>query len=256
MLIQPCHRSPELRSSSKRSLRFSKTYGETVCCAGVTAEGIWKRLFPVRFRHLKGKSSFGRWDWVDFRYDRPKTDSRSESCHVYEDSITVGSKIGEAEKVALLEPLIVGSGQAAASLGRSLALIRPRNTRFIVKRRTLTQVEEQKQAFARAARQTSFLDKELAALEPSPFEFKFRFEDDAGLHEYVNADWEAHAMFYNGRRRQGEAETLRWMNGVFNEDYPRKGMVFAIGNQAKRPQVWQLLGVIRLDEARQGALVF
>src|SRR5258708_36962068 len=41
----------------------SKTYGETVCCAGVTAEGQWKRLFPVRFRHLRGDSSFSRWDF-------------------------------------------------------------------------------------------------------------------------------------------------------------------------------------------------
>jgi hypothetical protein len=31
-------------------------------------------------------------------------------------------------------------------------------------------------------------------------------------------------------------------------------MVFAIGNQAKRPKTWQLLGVIRLDEMKQGEL--
>jgi hypothetical protein len=41
---------------------------------------------------------------------------------------------------------------------------------------------------------------------------------------------------------------------VFNDDYPAKGMVFALGNQAKRPQTWQLLGVIRLDEMTQGDL--
>jgi hypothetical protein len=31
-------------------------------------------------------------------------------------------------------------------------------------------------------------------------------------------------------------------------------MAFALGNQAKRPQTWQLLGVIRLDEVTQGEL--
>jgi hypothetical protein len=31
-------------------------------------------------------------------------------------------------------------------------------------------------------------------------------------------------------------------------------MVFAIGKQAKRPQTWQLLGVIRLDDTPQGEL--
>jgi hypothetical protein len=44
------------------------------------------------------------------------------------------------------------------------------------------------------------------------------------------------------------------MDHVFNEDYPKQGMAFAIGNQAKRPQTWQLLGVLRLDELDQGDL--
>jgi hypothetical protein len=44
------------------------------------------------------------------------------------------------------------------------------------------------------------------------------------------------------------------MYQTLNVEYPRKGMVFAIGNQAKRPQTWQLLGVIRLDDASQGEL--
>ncbi|MCB2061257.1 MAG: hypothetical protein KDE21_12160 [Novosphingobium sp.] len=45
----------------------------------MTAQGEWKRLFPVRFRHLSGDSSFGRWDWVKYRYTRPPKDDRVES---------------------------------------------------------------------------------------------------------------------------------------------------------------------------------
>src|ERR1700761_5532499 len=83
----------------------SKTYGETVCCAGVTLDGQWKRLFPVRFRHLQGDSSFSRWDWVDFGYRTPTRDKRSESCHVYEDSIAVGRSLPAPERSRLLSPL-------------------------------------------------------------------------------------------------------------------------------------------------------
>ncbi len=57
----------------------SKKYGETVCCAGVTANGDWKRLFPVRFRNLDGVSTFNRWDWVNFNFRKPVTDNRVES---------------------------------------------------------------------------------------------------------------------------------------------------------------------------------
>jgi hypothetical protein len=115
-------------------------------------------------------------------------------------------------------------------------------------------MEDEREAFRRAASQTSMFDKELAELEPSPYEFRFRFKDEAGAHDYENGDWEAHAMFWRERNRRGDKAALEWMNAKFNEEYPRRGMVFAIGNQAKRPHVWQLLGVIRLDEAHQGEL--
>src|SRR5690606_14661897 len=74
-------------------------------------------------------------------------------------------------------------------------------------------------------------------------------------HEYTNGDWEAHAMFYNERQRgRSEQEVLDWMDYRFNEEYPAKGMLFAVGNQMKRPHVWQLLGVLRVDETRQAVL--
>jgi hypothetical protein len=44
------------------------------------------------------------------------------------------------------------------------------------------------------------------------------------------------------------------MNATFNDEYPRKGMLFCLGNMAKRPQTWQLLGVLRVDDTGQLAL--
>ena len=232
----------------------SKTYGETVCCAGVTADGQWKRLFPVRFRHLSGDSSFKRWDWVNFNFRQPTRDKRAESCHVYEESIVVDGKFPERDRTRLLSPIIIGSAKQAAVLGLSLALIRPRNTRFIATAKSKNELQKEREAFAYAAKQTSLFDAELAKLEPSPYKFRFDFEDDNGKHKYQTGDWEAHAMFWRERQRTSDAEALKWMNDIFNDDYPAKGMVFAIGNQAKRPQTWQLLGVIRLDELVQTEL--
>lgn len=230
----------------------SKTYGETVCCAGVTLEGSWKRLFPVRFRHLKGDSSFSRWQWVSFNYRLPTSDRRTESCHVHEESIRIEGALPNQERPRFLVPIIRGSAEDAACRGESLALIRPRKTKFTYKRKSQIAIDGEREIFRRAARQTSILDKELAELDPSPFEFRFKFTDDSGEHDYQSGDWEAHAMFWNARRRTSETEALKWMDSVFNEEYPKKGMVFAIGNQAKRPQTWQLLGVVRLDDPQQG----
>jgi hypothetical protein len=232
----------------------SKTYGETVCCAGVTADGQWKRLFPVRFRHLRGDSSFSRWDWVRFNYRPPTRDRRVESCHVYEDSIVVENSLPINKRSRLLTPLITGSAIEAMELGRSLTLIRPTNTRFIAKQKSAADLTEEREAYKFAAQQTSIFDQELAELEPSPFDFRFQFEDASGRHDYQNGDWETHVMFWRWRATYGETSALERMAGVFNDEYPKRGMAFALGNQAKRPQTWQLLGVIRLDEMTQGEL--
>ncbi|MET4372495.1 hypothetical protein ABIA99_005201 [Bradyrhizobium sp. LB12.1] len=231
----------------------SKSYGETVCCAGLTSDGKWKRLFPVRFRHLQG-GTFKRWDWVNFAYRPPTRDRRVESCHVYEDSIAVDRPLPEDERSRLLSPLITRSAAEAAQKGLSLTLVRPRKTKFIAKRKSVTDMAEERDAFKLAAQQTSIFDKELAELDPSPFDFRFQFEDDDGMHNYQNGDWETHAMFWRWTKMYSETEALRRMAIVYNEDYPAKGMVFALGNMAKRPQTWQLLGVLRLDEIRQSDL--
>ena len=62
-------------------------------------------------------------------------------------------------------------------------------------------------------------------------------------------------MFWRWRQASSEAESLKKMSALYNDQYPQKGMVFAIGNQAKRPHIWQLLGILRLDESGQGELL-
>ena len=234
--------------------RPSKLYGETVCCAGITSDRQWKRLFPIRFRQLKGESSFSRWQWVKFTYGRPKADVRLESCHVHEESISVDGTLSRGERGRLINPMILGSAADAQALGHSLAFIRPRNTKFFYKRKSASEIQTEREAFRAAASQTAMFDKELAEVEPSPFRFRFKFDDEAGQHNFENGDWEAHAMFWRERNRTSEEAALKWMDAKFNEEYPARGMVFAIGNLAKRPHTWQLLGVVRVDEIDQGEL--
>ncbi len=150
--------------------------------------------------------------------------------------------------------MVLPSINAATSQGKSLALIRPVKTRFYYKRKSAAEIEKEREAFRLAARQTSLLDKELSELNPTPYQFRFKFQDDSE-HDFENGDWEAHAMFFKACiRGKSHQEALDWMDSVFNEDYPSRGMLFAVGNQLKRPQTWQLLGVIRVDESRQASL--
>ncbi|WP_246274755.1 hypothetical protein [Hyphomicrobium sulfonivorans] len=173
-----------------------------------------------------------------------------------EDSIVVKGSMSVKDRAPFLSGLVSPSVSHAASTGKSLALIRPKNTEFYYRRKTQKDLEDERRTYAEAARQGSFFDEQLKALEPSPFEFRFKFSDDAGPHDYANGDWEAHAMFFHGRRREGtDQAALDWMSKTFNEEYPRKGMMFCVGNMAARPHTWQLLGVLRVDETGQSSLL-
>lgn len=226
----------------------SQKHGETVCCAGVTAEGVWKRMYPVRFRQLSSDNAFKRWHWVNYRYSRPPKDIRIESCHVHEESITIDGELPKGERTRFLERVIVPSTRVAESRGQSLALIRPHSTRFYWREKSKAELAAEVENIRDHARQQSMLDKELPDFEPTPYEFRFKFRDaEGGEHDCENGDWEAHAMYWRWSNQYGAEQALKSMGEKFNDEYPRLGMAFAQGTIFKRPNIWTLLGVIRLD---------
>ena len=226
--------------------RPSQRFGETVCCAGVTPDREWRRLYPIRFRQL-GENKFSRWQWVRYRWRPPTSDRRRESRHVFEDSLTPGRTLPERERADFVEPLVVGSAREAEARGASLALIRPTESRFRWKSKPPARIEAERREFQAVARQMSFFDAELATIEPSPFEFRMSFRDDDGWHHHSCSDWETMATFWKLRPRYGDEGALRHLDRTYNETYPKRGMVLALGNMAKRPRTWLLLGVIRVD---------
>lgn len=151
--------------------------------------------------------------------------------------------------------MIVSSASAAVTSGASLAIIRPTDTRFAYKKKSDSAIESETLAYRDASRQSGFLDKELAEFNPSSYRFAFSFRDGDGKHTWQCGDWETHATFLKWRRLYGEAEALRKLSDLYNDDYPKRGFMFAIGNMAKRPQTWQLLGIIRLDTTGQLDLI-
>lgn len=232
----------------------SQRYGETVCCAGVTLDREWRRLYPIRFRQLRD-NKFSRWQWVRYRWRRPTADSRRESCHVFEDTLCIEQTMPEGERAEFLEPLVVGSVKEARGRGDSLSLIRPRESKFRYKPKSPSQIDDERAKYETAARQQSFFDEELAEIDPSPYEFRLRFRDEEGWHDHRCEDWETTAAFWRLRKSHGEEAALKHLDQTYNNLYPERGMVLALGNMARRPQTWLLLGVIRLDRTSQSRLL-
>jgi hypothetical protein len=227
-----------------------RKHGETVCCAGITERGEWRRQFPIHFRRLSEK--FARWDLIEYEYREPRGDKRSESRRVQEDTIKVVGKLALKDRANLLNPLVVASTAVAAKRGQSLALIRPQKVRFDATKKTEKQLAKERRAYAEAARQGSFFDKELSELKPCPYAFIFEYQDEEGKsHTSTCDDWETAAMYRNFEKKYGEAETLRLMKKTFEKDFPAKGMAFAMGTHSKYPEVWLLVGIVRLEPAKQ-----
>ncbi|MDG2522162.1 hypothetical protein P7B02_11480 [Caulobacter segnis] len=233
----------------------SQKYGETVCCAGVTPDGEWRRLFPIRFRHLTGEAQFSRWDIVSYRPDRPRDDRRVESRRVHEDSLQKEKPIPVRERAGFFDKLFRSSTSQAAERGESLTLIRPRNVKFIARRRSASDMAEEEARRVKTAAQGNLFDKELLQIAPCPYELKLRYEDADGRHEMACGDWETAAAFFSLSRQYGDERALEHLRKTYEEAYVTAGIALALGTAKKRPEQWMLLGILRLDEAAQPSLL-
>src|SRR5919201_1092988 len=69
----------------------SKSYAETVCCAGLDEETrSWIRMYPVNFRSLAEFARFRKWQFIQATWSPPRGDNRPESRRVHQDSIVAG----------------------------------------------------------------------------------------------------------------------------------------------------------------------
>ncbi|MBF0892167.1 hypothetical protein HKD28_12225 [Gluconobacter sp. LMG 1744] len=234
-------------------------HGETVCCAGVTREGQWRRQYPIPFRRLKEK--FDRWEWIEYKYKLPdpSQDKRTESRRVQENTIFPKGKIKESEKSRFLEKVIVPSTRHASELGMSLALVRPRNIKLKIIKKKPEELKEESDHYKEVGRQRGLFDsrdgQELKSITPCPYKFIFSWTDAEGKsHQNISEDWEIPAMFHNLCPKYGEKEVLKTIRLRFEEEYPKRGVVFAMGTHSRWSDTWLLIGIIRLNETEQDSL--
>lgn len=239
----------------KASPQVGKKHGETVCCAGVNDAGEWVRLYPVTFRTLDQAKQFRRWDRIRFRWKKPDDDPRPESMRVDHESIEIVGELKQKERLNFLQNLEVSSLNKIKAEGKSLALLRPRELKFSVEKKSAKDLEEERAKFKSIASQADlFHTVQIIPYEPCPYLFKYNYVTDDGERTGTCQDWETDATFFNWSRHYGEQKALENMQRVFGEEYPSKGMVFAIGTHSLYPDTWLINGIIRLDEIRQMSL--
>jgi hypothetical protein len=239
----------------KAAPRPSETFGETVCCAGIDLKENWVRLYPVSFRQLGDYQKFRRWDHIRYRWSRPKAtkDTRSESRRVDPHSIEIVRPMRQGDRNKLMSRIAVTSLSREHSEGRSLALLRPEVLDFWYERRADDEIAERERVLQQLRdQQDMFAPPALIPPRTSPYAFKYRYRDDDGIHVGTCQDWETEQTFLMRRQDQGsEKAALDWMQRVFGEEYPRKGMGLAMGTHRYRLHQWLINGVIRVDDDLQ-----
>lgn len=238
----------------KAAPQVGQRHGETVCCAGIDLYGNWLRLYPVSFRLLDDHQKFGRWDRVRFKWRRPNDDPRPESRRVDQQSIDIVGDLKPAERERFLAKSIVTSLAREREAGRSLALLKPEITDFVVEKKSKAELDEETRRFDALRAQADLFSKEATPHRPCPYRFKYRYRSDDGERFGTCQDWETEATFNKWSRLYGETKALDDIRRVFGEELPGKGVALAMGTHSLYPDTWLINGVVRLDDIKQQTL--
>ncbi len=240
----------------KAAPNIGRKHGETVCVAGIDFDGNWHRLYPVPFKDLKSGQKFKRWDVIEFSWVRPKDDDRVESKRIFSQTLKVVGEIAKGERHAFARRALVSNFESLKNDGKSFALIRPENPRFSIIKQSEIDLKKKSTLRAFVHRQLDMFGQTIMEKEPPPFRFHYSFEFSGKHREYDCIDWETETTFYKWRSSYGEQEALKLMKLRFGEEYPEKGVAFAMGtHRIKFYNNWLLSGILRVDHDNQMSLL-
>ncbi|MGC5032317.1 hypothetical protein [Micromonospora sp. DT229] len=236
----------------------SEKYGETVCVAGLRTDVLrptWVRLYPINFRHLDSDEAFKKYDIVSVDAKPARQDQRRESWKPIMDRIQKERHLdGWRSRQPLLDPAVEDSmcrlnreAQDHAD-AQSLALVRPREVRALkVTPHPGWNDDEQRKIEAYASQPDLFSGRTRTPLQAPRFKAAYHYrchEPGCKGHKQHVIDWELVAL----QRRladHSDAALREALETKFLEEMcaPNRDVAFYVGNQAKRVQVFSVLGV-------------
>lgn len=232
----------------------SKTYGETVCCAGIDlGTGSWIRLYPVPFRDLDSSRRFSKYAIIEVKCEKAPKDHRVESYRIDRDSIRVLRRLDSKHKWRERGEIILPT--ASASLcdiqskteeNISLGMFKPFGIEFSWQKAEAGDDRKRQACYA----QLSFLDKRKNAIEKVPYDFYYGFhcagEDACPGHRLKIIDWELGQAYRKWRGETLSHEELlgkirqKWLAEICSE---RNDVYFYVGNMHRHRDQFLVLGV-------------
>jgi hypothetical protein len=247
----------------KKVLVTVKTYPEksrkhktVVCTAGITDEGEWIRLYPIKVDTYTGRSKIRKYDWIEVECEKATDErlKRKESYKVRDGSIRVlehslasnNGKTPWAERNEILLPHVAPSLEHLKDQFKkdrtSLGLIKPKDLLEFYKKRPLTPPAQSQQY-----QKTLFDDHLFSVIESIPkiFSYKFRCEGcEDNSHNILCEDWELYALYHaEGQKYPDDMDTL-WQK-IHDKFYTwmlTKDLYFYMGTHSLHP-TWLIIGL-------------
>ena len=255
---------------------ISQKYDETVCTAGLTADGEWIRLYPVPFRRLEDVRQYKKYQWINVKIARNTTDFRPESHTPDLSSLelqeTVGPQNGWQSRkdivaqADLYEDLNLLISGARSDKCTSLAVFKPQEILdFKIEPDTEEWAAEKLQAIKARKRQKSLFGDDINELSrivnKLPFKFSYSFRDVRGKKSTLMiADWELGALYFKclkGGNKKLACEKVREKYLGFKQT---KDLRFFLGTSKAfhhvGPNPFIIIGVFYPPRAPQQALPF
>jgi hypothetical protein len=254
---------------------LSRKYGETVCTAGMRPDGTWVRIYPVPFRRLEEAQQYRKFDWLECRLERNKSDPRPETYRPLdqEELKAVGHMdtadewrerrqllLKKAHVYDRLDELIEGAKQNKVSL----AVFKPTKVRDFIWEEEDRDWNKDKLAEMRALYdQLDFFGdnswrKTFEVIRKLPFSFSYKFEDATGrLSELQILDWEIGALYWNCLKISSgdEAEARARVRQKYFDEFPKKDLHFFLGTTQefhfRAPNPWVIIGVLPIPKETQ-----
>ena len=260
----------------------STKYVETVCTAGIRADGSWVRIFPVPFRSLKDYQRYKKYQWVECSIYKSDKDDRPESFHIDRTyPLSTGDLIPtrdgwEARRKQVLDKTRIFTKlsellEASNENTASLAVFKPTSLKLRWGKAEVEEVEPAKMATIKARlAQLDFFEEnywrpDFKLAEQIPFDFKYEITDADGktfTHKII--DWELGALFLNQRKAKGVEGARQDVIKKYGEEFlaPNKDVYLFMGTMYKFQRwnvanPWTIIGVAPFPhvEARQMELL-
>lgn len=214
----------------------------------------WIRLYPVNFRELESDRTFRKYDIVTLQVRSAPGDPRAESHRPLIDTIRFERQVKgwDRRRPFIIDHLHESMCELLAAVrdrppARSLAVIRPYAVQdLVIKPHPGWTPAEQSKLERYVGQETLFAQRPRSPLEAPRFKGWYRYQCDpsgCGGHLQGIYDWEWVAMQRHLAHRD-DAHVRAELRRKFLDMIcaPGRDTLFYVGNQAKRQQVFMVLG--------------